>query len=330
MPILVVCPGCGTKLNAPDSGAGKKVRCPKPGCGTLVPVPDLLPVEEVPVVDAEPLPPPKPSPVRAASVDDDEDDDDDRPSKRRRDDDDDRPRGRRRDDDDDRPRKRRRDDDEDDDEDRPRRRPRRKRSGTNPAVVVAVVLGLLLLLGGGGYVIYLLVGGGKAAPPKGWTEYTYADAGFKAYFPKEPNKRSGGRSPLGRMNGLDVSAMYEVQTTTEDGGKLMMMVGGTRLPPEVPASAAREILDKMIEEGLKKSLPDTRLSGPRSVSWMGGRGKELTMEQTGGAPRGKAGHVTMRFVVTDTHLFVAAIGAEDGSMNSRTINGFFDNIQPLK
>ena len=37
MPIEVSCPGCGKKLRAPDSVAGKRVKCPQ--CSTPVPVP---------------------------------------------------------------------------------------------------------------------------------------------------------------------------------------------------------------------------------------------------------------------------------------------------
>jgi hypothetical protein len=37
MPIPVICGSCGTKLKAPDSAAGRKVKCPK--CGTLASVP---------------------------------------------------------------------------------------------------------------------------------------------------------------------------------------------------------------------------------------------------------------------------------------------------
>jgi uncharacterized Tic20 family protein len=37
MPISVACPTCGTKLKAPDSAAGKKVKCPK--CNILIEVP---------------------------------------------------------------------------------------------------------------------------------------------------------------------------------------------------------------------------------------------------------------------------------------------------
>jgi len=37
MPISVTCGSCSTKLKAPESAAGRKVKCPK--CGTLAPVP---------------------------------------------------------------------------------------------------------------------------------------------------------------------------------------------------------------------------------------------------------------------------------------------------
>ena len=43
MPLTVPCPECGTKLLAPDSAVGQRLRCPK--CGTLATVPDLLPAQ---------------------------------------------------------------------------------------------------------------------------------------------------------------------------------------------------------------------------------------------------------------------------------------------
>jgi hypothetical protein len=46
MPIVVMCSNCNTRLSAPDTAAGKKVRCPKADCGTIIAVP--------------PPPPPKP------------------------------------------------------------------------------------------------------------------------------------------------------------------------------------------------------------------------------------------------------------------------------
>jgi hypothetical protein len=39
MPILLSCPGCGTRLNAPDSAAGKSVKCPRCQSTARVPAP---------------------------------------------------------------------------------------------------------------------------------------------------------------------------------------------------------------------------------------------------------------------------------------------------
>ena len=51
MALTVPCPECGTKLLAPESAVGQRLRCPK--CGTLTTVPDLLPAQEVDVVEAK-------------------------------------------------------------------------------------------------------------------------------------------------------------------------------------------------------------------------------------------------------------------------------------
>src|SRR5262245_26890235 len=109
MPISVVCPQCGAKLNAPDSAAGKRVKCPK--CQTAMLVPEPLPASpEFEVVDeaeAEPVQPKKPvaKPRAVKAVAEVDDDEDDRPVAKPRavkavaevdDDEDDRPRAKRR------------------------------------------------------------------------------------------------------------------------------------------------------------------------------------------------------------------------------------------
>ena len=60
MPISMRCPQCGKKLNAPDSAAGKRARCPQ--CKTIVtlPSPGDAPADEV--FEAEPVAPPAPAP----------------------------------------------------------------------------------------------------------------------------------------------------------------------------------------------------------------------------------------------------------------------------
>src|SRR5262245_24517438 len=99
MPI-VVCPGCGAKINAPDTSAGKRVKCPKPNCGTAITVP---PQSEA-VAEEEDAP--KKSQKNPFDFDDEEDeapkrtkkkpraeeddtDEDEKPKKRRAKDDDD-------------------------------------------------------------------------------------------------------------------------------------------------------------------------------------------------------------------------------------------------
>lgn len=120
MPILVACPGCSARLNAPDAAAGKRVKCPK--CQALIPVPAATPAFE----EVEDEAPAKPSARRPRG----EEQDDDRPHRRPRDDRDD----------DDRPRK--------------RRKPPARSGGVPAAVWVALGLGLVAAAGVGGWLAF--------------------------------------------------------------------------------------------------------------------------------------------------------------------------------
>ena len=71
MSIAVVCSHCSAKLNAPDSAAGKKVKCPK--CQSVITVPEAL-APEFEVVEDEPQAPKKPKAVVKAAVELDDDD----------------------------------------------------------------------------------------------------------------------------------------------------------------------------------------------------------------------------------------------------------------
>jgi predicted Zn finger-like uncharacterized protein len=108
--MLLTCDGCGAKIRAPDSAAGKRVKCPK--CATIVTLPEVdkpkddpdaeaakistKPMPPPPPIEEEPLDkdektkvtsagakPPKIKPQPAGSIDDDEDEDD-RPVRKRR------------------------------------------------------------------------------------------------------------------------------------------------------------------------------------------------------------------------------------------------------
>jgi hypothetical protein len=116
MPTTVQCPGCSSRLNAPDAAAGKKVKCPK--CQTLIVVPAPRPPAagfEV-VDDRTALKPARSKGPAAPAVEADvqlEDDPDDRPRKKRR-----------------------------------------KAAGPPPGVLIAAAAACVLLLAGAGFAVY--------------------------------------------------------------------------------------------------------------------------------------------------------------------------------
>jgi hypothetical protein len=132
-----VCSGCSARIAAPDTAAGKTVRCPKCKASITVPAPapaefevvedDPKPAAQKPTAPAKATPTPKPRP---AVVDEDADEDD-RPRKKKADDEDDednRPRKKKKADEDeeeedeDRPRKKKKADEDEEEEDRPRKK----------------------------------------------------------------------------------------------------------------------------------------------------------------------------------------------------------------
>lgn len=127
MPIRVACPSCAATLTAPDTAAGKTVKCPKCQSPMSLPAAEPLPAARPAPVQARPVAPLQAQPVVRAVTDEteksrakarprDEEEDEDPPRKKARardaDEDDDRPRAKRR----------ARDEEDDDEDDRPRRK----------------------------------------------------------------------------------------------------------------------------------------------------------------------------------------------------------------
>lgn len=168
MPITVACPDCNAKLNAPESAAGKRVKCPK--CAKILTVPDnefevVGEDEEFEVVDDAPK-----KAVKRVVADDDEDD---------------------------RPRRRREEDDEDDEEeDRPRKKKGKKgkkapAKKSNTLMYVLVGVGICILLGCGG--MFWAVGKVRDAASKvkaemdaAWVTFNAPDGSFSVEFPTAP------------------------------------------------------------------------------------------------------------------------------------------------
>jgi hypothetical protein len=185
MPISVLCPSCDAPVNAPDSAAGKRAKCPK--CQEVM----ILPggAEDFEVVD-EPKPKSKPR------VREEDDDEDERPMRKSR----------------------RRDDEEEEDEspkhkssrrvvaieddeeeDLPRRKGKgkgkvkKKKAGPPMGLLIGGGVVLLLLVAGGAYFAFsggsssggAAKGGNPASAPKGinWVAFDAPDGSFAAAFP---------------------------------------------------------------------------------------------------------------------------------------------------
>lgn len=333
MPIIVPCPNCAARLSAPDSAAGKVVRCPRPGCGGVAELPAFLPAEEVAVVDAVPAKP-RPAPVPArAEVEDDDDTVDDRP----------------------RPRRRRRGDDE---FDRPRRR---RRSGANPAAVTALVLGGLVLVAAVGVGVYVLVnrqgdtaagkgGGGNAggntgnaggstggntgnnlfginvggpevevarprAPvPAGWVLHT-SPGQFRAYFPKHPGVSTNTTSSLPGASATFVTS----GGPREDRAAIVIVLS---FPPRA-AGANQDHIAEVFRQGMlqKQMQGQVRIVSQRSLTWSGRKALEMTLESGN-----KKAMVAYRQVVTDKCMYLAFFSCKTGPSPDEE-NGFFDNFE---
>jgi hypothetical protein len=171
---------------------------------------------------------------------------------------------------------------------------------------------------------------GKASPPVGWKEYTFADAGFKAYFPSEPRRVSDeGLGILGEAAGRGLMIEYTARGV-EDDSALTAWVYTRRVPTHIPPDKYRDLLKKEVENPARFPIRGLRLVETRPVAWMGHSVKEfrLTPEKV---TRGKQVVGVERSVATDAYEIHAEVSMEDGrKLTPRLVDAFFDNIQPLK
>lgn len=345
MPISVLCPSCDAQVNAPDSAAGKRAKCPK--CHELM----ILPGGESETVE-EPVP-------KRTSRRVDEDDESDRPrrsSRSRRDEeddfeDDDRPRSRRRNDveddyEDTRPsrRSRRREDEDDEVGDvRPRRRKRSKASAGPPVgLLIGGGIGLLLVVVGG---LYLLLGGskeskddfknpviaannnpqfaggggfgagGRRAVPPGWITFHEPNGNYTAIFPVRPDNL-----PVPNPAPILIDQIKLNQAMSVDG-RLYQVVH--QIFREEPPANQPAFLDQVCD-GFSNSV---RATFGRELSRTGSnigniRAKELTFNSGTSAS-------VVRLAVSGRKMFaVSVIIRENRVPNDELAKAYFDNFQP--
>ncbi len=280
-------------MNAPDSAAGKRAKCPK--CQEVM----ILPggAADFEVVE-EPAPKPKSKPRVVV-----EDEDDERPRKRNRrdaeDEEDEEPAPKRKpsrrvvadeDEEDERPsRKSRHRDEDDEDDDRPRKKGKgnsKKKVGPPMALIIGGGVALLLLLAGGLYFAFsggsssggAAKGGNPAAAPKGinWVAFDAPDGSFTAAFPdgapnpvtleelaKQSSRANANPQELVQAREQMKAAGLSIDGwTREERGKkfTLIVMSFPSLPPQAAAMINPEAVAQRNAQNGATTLVDTSFS----------------------------------------------------------------------
>ncbi len=280
MPIRVLCPSCSSTVNAPDSAAGKRAKCPK--CQAVMLLPEAEPAEEEFDVVDEPVPPKRSRgdeddrPVKKTKSsrkivveEEDEDEDDIRPKKKSR---------------------RREDDDEDD---RPRKKGQKKKAGPPLGLLIGGGVALLLLLAGGTYFLFFTGGDANPANPKerevakakaiNWVPFSAPDGSYSTAFPEgapteetlESLARQSGNknaNPEDVKRGMEMMKAIGVVMTgwsrTHENHKYLVMV--ISVPP---AMAKQMTPDAIMKQGQQQG--SDKIMAESDFSFGGLEGKEV-------------------------------------------------------
>ena len=338
MSISVLCPSCNSKLNAPDSAAGKRVKCPK--CQVLMELP--APEPEYELLDGTPpiIAKAKPKPPSKQAIEE-EDDSDDRPVRKkqsRRAESDDEP-----DEDEDedgRPAKRRaanRRGDEDADDDRPRRKGkksnRKPKPKSNLPLIIGIGVGILVLAGGGFGVFMLLNNGDKSGPrpqsqqnatqPVGGAQRNESANWVQVDKPEFTAKMVAEPKEMSQKQGNGPAAMtikMTVATRPDDTGGHVVMVFELSKTVQQQMLSADSItgVDKFLAQspgGMGKITP-----GAETV--VGGvKARAFTTNE-----KGKM--LYCRALSTKGRLFFLMAGADNSGENDPHVQEFFNNFKP--
>jgi hypothetical protein len=362
VPIPIVCSGCSARVAAPDTAAGKTLRCPK--CQTALTVPAPAAGFEV-IEEPKPAPPKSPTAAKAtatpkprpAVVGKYEDDGDDRPRKKR---------ATAEEDGDDRPRRKRpvAGDEDEDEDDRPRKisKKRRQKPGMAPAVLFGGIAAAVLLLGGGGFAGYWFAvrekpqetagsgggspnapsnpsspasqgGDGSRAPvPTGWKEVVPPRGGFRAHMPVVPF--GADFAPVKPLAGAKEPTIANYGCMSPDNNlQCLILVFG--FPDTMPAADREKAVVARMQVGVPREFVK-ELS--RGKSALGGKEATEIVEEVafaaalgGKGPNG--GRVAEKLVAVTRYCFVgnraylAEIVRVGGRPSEAEEKGFFDNFE---
>jgi hypothetical protein len=328
MSISVVCPKCSAKLTAPDSAAGKKVKCPK--CQTTTPVPRLLPEEPAfEVVDepqpAEP-PPPKPS-VKAKAKEDvflaDDRREDEKPKKPVK------------------PSK-----SNDDDDEKPKKKKKKKKgSGTWLEKRVRHYVGggvLCVLLGIAGWVFSDRSAPGDDVADSGdTTKETNPPDGKSGKRGRPGSKQSGTANTLTSPAGFRVTfpGPYEAQDLPPDEqAKLgvpltthiavdpndahIFLASSAEFPANATAAERKQIVERIVRTVIEEDGEAT-VNSRKPVKVGGQNWEELKTREAGG------GESITRMLQTNHRLYILTVVSDDRPSDA-VVKRFFDSFELTK
>src|SRR5262245_24576049 len=351
MSISVACSKCAAKLNAPDTAAGKKVKCPK--CQTVLTVPEPLAPEFEVVDEAEPQPVKQPTakPRAVVKAEAEADDEEGRPRKK--------------------PGKAAREADEDENNDRPKKKKRRKQGDDEGGVSMTrnIVMGvlLLILLGVAAYVFYdrykkkddtssnssddakpvnprlqsgtpppdlkiqaAGTGGGGPAPklpdPKkqpvgtpGQPTTLTSPAGFKVTFPG-PYVNETPPPRVRDQIGLPVT-IYRTEGITNHQS---FVAGHVDLPANATADEKKSAYDRVVKSLTEESPKGLKLSR-REVTVGGQKWEEITVTELKKGNREGGG--VIRLLQTDARVYILLTGHDREAPPADVVQKFFDSFE---
>jgi hypothetical protein len=333
MPIPVVCQSCGVKLNAPDSAAGKRTKCPK--CQAIMTIPSLPKPEPEPEADqlaftapAKPTPPAPKAKPKPPVKNDYEEPEMVRPKKA--------------------PPKKAvaRDEDEEEEDGEDDDRPVKSKKGKkNPMTLVVIAIAVLLFLGGAGFGVWYFflsddnskpiplkpgpaatkpeaVKGPEAQVPAGWELYDRPE--FRVLLPTGGTPRKSNTEEP-KPDDFYTEGYSTVKLLSDDSAKLLM-IGTYVLKPEA-LTLYETNTEKFFEEAYakEKDYKNDKVLERKDIIIDGAKAFEMLVEFDGQKP-GTRLQIGIRYIVAKGRLYQLSMMDEKVTFDNPMLKAFFESF----